>query len=90
MELQIFYISRPHSLQIKVQISFPELQDLLLLAPVSARTSTELIVGPEVALTKVSVATQVGMPKAQIAPFLSPSLVARSSAARPAGGSSMG
>ena len=37
----------------QVQLSFPEVQDLPLFASVPQSTCTELVVAPEVALTKV-------------------------------------
>ncbi len=55
-----------------VELSLPEVQELPLLAPEPESTCTELIVAPEVALTKAS---QAAVAKPQAAPVLSPSQV---------------
>src|ERR1035438_9947665 len=57
-----------------VQLAFPALQDLPLLAPPPERYSTELIVAPEVALTRIP-ATHALAAKTDPAPVLSPSQV---------------
>jgi hypothetical protein len=58
-----------------VQLSFPLLQDLPLLAPSPERCSTELIVAPEVALTKLPATNAAMAVKTDPAPVLSPSQV---------------
>jgi len=58
-----------------VQLSFPALHDLPLLAPLPEKQSTELIVAPEVALTKLPAANGAIAAKADPAPVLSPSQV---------------
>jgi len=56
-----------------VQSGFPALQDLPVFAPVPEAPSTELIVAPEVALTKIPATHDAA--KADPAPVLSPSQV---------------
>src|ERR1035438_9481152 len=56
-----------------VQLAFPALQDLPLLAPLPESSSTQLIVAPEVALTKLPATN--GAAKTDPAPVLSPSQV---------------
>ncbi len=56
-----------------VQQTFPILQDFPLFPSVQGNSSTELIVAPEVALTKLAQAAQVA--DTEIAPVLSPSQV---------------
>jgi hypothetical protein len=58
-----------------VQLAFPALQDLPLLAPPPERSFTELIVAPEVALTKLPATNGAPAAKADPAPVLSPSQV---------------
>ena len=58
-----------------VQLSFPALQDLPLLAPLPESSSTELIVAPEVALTKLPATNGALVAKTDPAPVLSPSQV---------------
>jgi len=58
-----------------VQLSFPEVQDLPLLAPVLQNTCTELIVAPEVAVTKAPPRVEMLPAKVPVAPVLSPSQV---------------
>jgi len=62
---------RPHL----VQLGFPALQDLPLLAPFPKNQSTELIVAPEVGLTKLPATDGAMIPKTDPAPVLSPSQV---------------
>ena len=59
----------------QVQLGFPELQDLPLFAPLPERPSTELIVAPEVALTKIPAANGAAAVKPELAAVLSPSQV---------------
>jgi hypothetical protein len=58
-----------------VQLAFPALQDLPLLAPPPERSFTELIVAPEVALTKLPATNGALAAKTNPAPVLSPSQV---------------
>jgi hypothetical protein len=58
-----------------VQLAFPALQDLPLLAPPPERSFTELIVAPEVALTKLPSTNGALAAKTDPAPVLSPSQV---------------
>ena len=58
-----------------VQLAFPALQDLPLLAPPPERYSTELIVAPEVALTTIPSTNGSLAAKTDPAPVLSPSQV---------------
>ena len=58
-----------------VQLSFPALQDLPLFAPLPESMSTELVVAPEVALTKVSNPSTALVAKPDLATVLSPSQV---------------
>jgi hypothetical protein len=58
-----------------VQLTFPALQDFPLLAPLPESSSTELIVAPEVALTKVPATNGALAVKSDPAPVLSPSQV---------------
>ena len=58
-----------------VQLSFPTTQDLPVLAPIQESPSTELIVAPEVALTKYSGTDGTVAGKTDPAPVLSPSQV---------------
>src|ERR1035441_4569026 len=58
-----------------VQLAFPALQDLPLLAPPPERSFTELIVAPEVALTRLPAANGAVVAKPEIASVLSPSQV---------------
>jgi hypothetical protein len=58
-----------------VQLAFPALQDLPLLAPPPERSFTELIVAPEVALTKLPATNGAPAAKTDPAPVLSPSQV---------------
>ena len=58
-----------------VQLAFPALQDLPVLAPPPERSFTELIVAPEVALTKLPAANGAMATKTDPAPVLSPSQV---------------
>jgi hypothetical protein len=58
-----------------VQLSFPALQDLPLLAPLPESSATELIVAPEVALTKPATTNGALPAKTDPAPVLSPSQV---------------
>jgi hypothetical protein len=58
-----------------VQLSFPALQDLPLLAPLPESSSTEQIVAPEVALTKLPATNVAIAAKTDPAPVLSPSQV---------------
>ena len=58
-----------------VQLAFPALQDLPLLAPPPERSFTELIVAPEVALTKLPATNGAVAAKTDPAPVLSPSQV---------------
>ncbi len=57
------------------QATFPALQDPPLLTPGSPSTSTELIVAPEVALTKVPATDRTAVAKERTAAVLSPSQV---------------
>jgi len=59
----------------QAQMSFPELQDLPLFAPAPQSTCTELIVAPEVALTKVRPDAETLPAKHSVAAVLSPSQV---------------
>ena len=56
-----------------VQLAFPALQDLPLLAPLPESSSTQLIVAPEVALTKLPATNGAMAAKTDPAPVLSPS-----------------
>ena len=56
-------------------MGFPEVQDLPLFAPAPPSTSTEVILAPEVALTKALPVTKSVPTKARVAPVLSPSQV---------------
>src|ERR1035441_3227503 len=58
-----------------VQLAFPALQDLPLLAPPPERSFTELIVAPEVALTKLPATNGALTARTDPAPVLSPSQV---------------
>jgi hypothetical protein len=58
-----------------VQLAFPALQELPLLASSADRCSTELIVAPETALTKLPATNAAVIAKAEAAPVLSPSQV---------------
>jgi hypothetical protein len=58
-----------------VQLAFPALRDLPLLAPPPERSFTELIVAPEVALTKLPATNGAPAAKTDPAPVLSPSQV---------------
>ena len=58
-----------------VQLAFPALQDLPLLAPPPERSFTELIVAPEVALTKLPSTNGALAARTDPAPVLSPSQV---------------
>lgn len=58
-----------------VQLSLPALQDLPLFAPVPESSSTELIVAPETALTKLPATNGATVAKTDPAPVLSPSQV---------------
>src|ERR1017187_3177518 len=58
-----------------VQLAFPALRDLPLLAPPPERSFTELIVAPEVALTKLPATNGAVAAKTDPAPGLSPSQV---------------
>jgi hypothetical protein len=58
-----------------VQLRFPALQDFPLLAPLPETSSTELIVAPEVALTKLPATNGALAAKSDPAPVLSPSQV---------------
>jgi len=58
-----------------VQLSFPSLQDLPLFAPLAESSSTELIVAPEVALTKVPNSDRAAVAETELASVLSPSQV---------------
>ena len=58
-----------------VQLAFPALRDLPLLAPPPERSFTELIVAPEVALTKLPATNGAVAAKTDPAPVLSPSQV---------------
>ena len=58
-----------------VQMSFPALQDFPLLAPLPESSSTELIVAPEVALTKIPNPSRAVVADTEIASVLSPSQV---------------
>jgi hypothetical protein len=66
---------RTASVPLLVQLSFPTLQDLPLLARPLKSSSTELIVAPEVALTKLPVTDGASPSKTHPAPVLSPSQV---------------
>jgi len=59
----------------QVQLSFPEVQDLPLFAPVPRSSCTELVVAPEVALTRIPKPGAVTQSKIEAAPVLSPSQV---------------
>jgi len=59
----------------QAQLGFPELQNLPLFAPVEERASMELIVAPEVALTKLPAANGAMAAKTDPARVLSPSQV---------------
>ena len=71
-----------------MQLAFPALQDLPLLAPPLERSFTELIVAPEVALTRLPATDGALAAKTDPAPVPSPAKFAASSTARRAGGSS--
>jgi hypothetical protein len=58
-----------------VQLAFPALQDLPLLAPLPESSSTQLIVAPEVALTKLPATNGAMAARTDPAPVLSPSQV---------------
>ena len=58
-----------------VQLAFPALRDLPLLAPPPERSFTELIVAPEVALTKLPATNGAPAARTDPAPVLSPSQV---------------
>ena len=58
-----------------VQLAFPALQDLPLLAPLPESSSTQLIVAPEVALTKLPSTNGALAARTEPAPVLSPSQV---------------
>jgi CRISPR/Cas system-associated exonuclease Cas4 (RecB family) len=58
-----------------VQLAFPALQDLPLLAPPPERSFTEMIVAPEVALTRIPATNGAPAAKTDPAPMLSPSQV---------------
>src|ERR1039457_4627046 len=58
-----------------VQLAFPALQDLPLLAPLPESSSTQLIVAPEVALTKLPATNGALAARTDPAPVLSPSQV---------------
>jgi len=58
-----------------VQLGFPELRDLPLFAPAPERSSTEIIVAPETALTILPKTTTAGTVKTEQAAVLSPSQV---------------
>ena len=58
-----------------VQLAFPALQDLPLLAPPPASSFTELIVAPEVALRKLPATNGAVAARTDPAPVLSPSQV---------------
>ena len=58
-----------------VQLSFPALQDVPRFAPRAESSSTELIVAPEVALTKVPSPSRTLVADTQLASILSPSQV---------------
>jgi hypothetical protein len=58
-----------------VQLAFPALRDLPLLAPLPESSSTQLIVAPEVALTKLPATNGALAAKTNPAPVLSPSQV---------------
>ena len=58
-----------------MQLAFPALQDLPLLAPLPESSSTQLIVAPEVALTRLPATNGARAAKTDPAPVLSPSQV---------------
>src|ERR1017187_6728407 len=58
-----------------VQLAFPALRDLPLLAPLPESSSTQLIVAPEVALTKLPATNGALAARTEPAPVLSPSQV---------------
>ena len=58
-----------------VQLAFPALRDLPLLAPLPESSSTQLIVAPEVALTKLPATNGAPAARTDPAPVLSPSQV---------------